>query len=191
MEVSMSLRLVMVRGLGVVSVVGLVVACSNSSTPVSGAASASGESIGTVRSAALITSAGVIDGASTGTMGTYVEFLTSAPGVSCAALTADAGAAIGSLQIAADPSTLAGKTVTLGGSSPSAILSFTSPLGLDASADGGASQALFSVSGSATVSSASGSGLAGNFNATMSLGPTAATTVKVTGDFTAPSCGEY
>jgi O-antigen/teichoic acid export membrane protein len=87
---------------------------------------------------------------------------------------------------------LPGKTVALGSST--ALLSFASAASLaDASADGGApQQQLFSLSGSVTFTAGSSANtLVGTFDATMSVGPTAASTVKVQGSFTANSCGDY
>jgi len=172
------------------AVIGVVLGCSSSPVPVSGSASASGASGVTVRSAALIPTHVVTD-AGVGAASTYIEFLTSAPGLSCNALTADAGASVGNLEVSADPATLPGKTLTLGGSG--ALLAFYPAGGaVDASADGGLAAQLFSVSGTVTFkSSSSGGGLSGTFDATMSLGPTAASTVQVSGSFTAPSCGDY
>jgi hypothetical protein len=168
-------------------------ACSSSGASGStGVASISGGGIVPVKSAALLSTDAIIDGAVGAQTTTYVQLYASAPGASCGTL--DAGSVIptGSLQIGSAPGTLLGQTVTIGGSRD-VFLTLNSASTPDA---GGASDAgdaglgppsLVATSG--TITFQAGPTLTGAIDVQMVVSTEPGTpSVHVTGSFTAPTC---
>jgi hypothetical protein len=172
-----------------VAILPALVACVASSSPsYTAAASFSGGSAETVRSAALLTAGTVTDGA-LGTLTTYVQFFDDAPGAACSTLDASTVVTAGSLAVPLPPTSLQGKTLTFG-TSADAILSLNALPGGDASPDAGYSDTLVAVGGTVKFG-VSGGDLTGTIDAQMVLGSSPGSApVHVTGTFVAPACGD-
>ncbi len=168
-------------------------ACSSSGAPqVTGAAKITGPSVGAIGSAALIATAAINDAGVAGAETTYVQFFTNPPGTACSALDASTTALAGSLSLPADPSTLHGGQFTFG-QTPDVFLTLAAAPGADDASvpDGGEpgeADPLVAVSGTVSLTQASGT-LSGTFDAQMVPGgDPGAATVHVTGTFKAPAC---
>jgi hypothetical protein len=164
-----------------------LVACAGTTPTYTGVASISGGSIVPVKSAALIQSGAVTEAGTLGMATTYLQFFGSAASTVVLA---------GSLQVAVDPATLPGKTLTFG-QSPDPVLTFNADVSPDASTDdagddAGAGTGASLVATAGTIAfKGSGTELTGTINAQMVLASSpGSSTVTVTGTFTAPLCSD-
>jgi len=173
-----------------------LVACAGTTPTYTGVASISGGSIVPVKSAALIQSGAVTEAGTLGMATTYLQFFGSAAGAACGTLDASTVVLAGSLQVAVDPATLPGKTLTFG-QSPDPVLTFNADVSPDASTDdagddAGAGTGASLVATAGTIAfKGSGTELTGTINAQMVLASSpGSSTVTVTGTFTAPLCSD-